>query len=106
MYDPESASVPGSELCETSVCRFTVATDVRYAVPAASGPGDPEPLNAPAAAATMTAAAMTTATTPVITRPRPPRRGVTSGPALRPEEMVPLMHHRRADTSARLAART
>lgn len=42
--------MPDSELCLVSVCRVTVATEVRYAVPAAPGPDDPEPLDAPAAA--------------------------------------------------------
>jgi hypothetical protein len=90
VYEPESASVPASELCDVSVCRFTVATEVRYALPAAPGPFDPDPLNAPAATATTTPDATTTITTPAATQPRPPRRPVTPAPALRPEEMVPL----------------
>src|SRR5215467_15432459 len=69
-YEPESASVPDSELCAVSVRRVTVATEVRYAVPAAPGPGEPGPLNAPAATATATPATTTTITTPATTQRR------------------------------------
>src|SRR6516162_5129706 len=96
VYAPESASVPDSELCEVSVCRVTAAIEVRYAVPAAPGPGEPEPWNAPTAAATPTPASTTTITTPTTTQRRAPRRRFTSGPAWRSEEMVPLILHRQS----------
>jgi hypothetical protein len=85
--------VPDSELCAVRVCRVTAATEVRYAAPAAPGPDEPEPLNAPAAAATATPAATTTITTPATTQRRvlPPRAVPACRSALWPEETVPLI---------------